>query len=318
MPTRPVDIPDATPSASTVAVDAVERASTDVTTTTTADPGTGGSTLAVTLRDMANRAPLTGSFKIDVMGTSGIAERMLVTGGTGTGAGSYTVTRGIDGTTGVAHSIGAKVALVTAVQRVEPVDASKQVSYRGRVATFRTPGRAGTTGQKIFALHNATSSPVVVDIDKIMVDLTIAAAAGQAPTVLPAVVRVWKFVSPPTNGTALTKVAEDSALASKSAVTVWGDASADGTGSAVTLTVTLPAGNFVAQELAPRFVVVGTSASTFYESWGSTVFLEEEGVSLTLRALEGICVYLDYALATANAITNHWTASLRWTEYTPA
>ena len=46
------------------------------------------------------------------------------------------------------------------------------VSFKGRAQTFRTPGRAGTAGQKIFALHNATGSAKFVTINQLTVDLT--------------------------------------------------------------------------------------------------------------------------------------------------
>lgn len=308
MPQREVWIADNSPATTATAVDTIERASTEVSTTLTADPGASGTTLAVTANA---KFPGTNNFKVRVED-----EVMLVTAGAGTN--SWTVTRAQDGTTGVAHAIGTVVAQVVAVQRVEPVVASHQVTYKGRVSTFRTPGRAGTTGQKIFAIHNATGSKTLVDVEKITVDCLQAAAAGQAPTVLPAVVRAWKFTAVPTNGTNLTKVPEDSGLSSNSSVTVWGDASADGTGSATTLTVTLPAGTIITQEYAPRMLVVGTSASTLYEPFDRTTFFEDEAVAITLRPLEGLAIFLDYTAATANPTTNHWLVSARWTEWTAA
>jgi len=107
-------------------------------------------------------------------------------------------------------------------------------------------------GQKIFALHNATGSTKVVHVNLIAIDLV--ATVVKAVTVLPPVIRAWKVTVVPTNGTALTKVPMDSALASSASVTVFGDASADGTGSATTLTATLPAGTFLTEEYAPRLI----------------------------------------------------------------
>lgn len=308
MAQTPVYVAENTPVSTSVGVDVIERASPNISTTTTADPGSGGTTLAVTLRD---RFPQTAGFKIRVLGTSGVPEIMLVTGGVGTGAGSFTVTRGVDGTVAAAQSVGATVALMTAVQRVEPVAASKQVSYLGRVATFRTPGRAGTTGQKIFALHNATASPVLVDIDKVTVDLV--ATVVKAVTVLPPVIRAWKFTAVPTSGTAGTKVPEDTNLSSSSSLTVWQDASADGTSSGTALTVTLPAGTVLTEEFAPRLI---TAAG--YEMFDRTTFFEGEQEVITLRPLEGICVFLDYVLATQNPVTDMWTVAARWIEYLQA
>lgn len=310
MPTRDIGVSDTATSTTVVGIDTVERASPDLTTVTTADPGTGGTTLAVTA---TAKHPSTNNFKIDVVGTSGIAERMLVTAGAGTA--SYTVTRGQDGTTGVAHSVGAKVALVTAVQRVEPVEATKQISFKGRAITQRTPGRAGTSGQKIFALHNATASPTMVDVHKITVDL--AATVIKAVTVLPPIIRVYRFTAVPTNGTALTKNTEDTSLTSKVAVTAWGDASADGTLSASALTIgAVTVGTqtgLLTQEFAPRLI---TAAG--YEIADRMVYLEGEDESITLRPLEGLCVFLDYVLATQNAATDMWTVGCRFTEWTQA
>lgn len=310
MPTRDVGVADTTTSATVVGIDTVERASPDLTTTTTADPGTSGTTLAVIA---TTKHPGTNNFKVDVVGTSGIAERMLVTAGAGTA--SYTVTRGQDGTTGVAHSIGAKVALVTAVQRVEPVEATKQISFKGRAVTFRTPGRAGTSGQKIFAIHNATASPTIVDVHKITVDL--AATVIKAVTVLPPIIRIYRFTAVPTNGTALTKNAEDTSLTSKVAVTVWGDASADGTLSASALTIgAVTVGTqtgLLTQEFSPRLI---TAAG--YEMADRMVYLEGEDETITLRPLEGLVVFLDYVLTTQNVSTDMWTVGCRYTEWTQA
>jgi len=183
--------------------------------------------------------------------------------------------------------------------------------HSGRVNTFRTLGRAGTTGQKLFSIHNASGSTVAVDVHKITVDL--AGTVVTAVTVIPAIIRMYKVTVLPTNGTSLTKVSENSGGAATSAsVTVLGDASADGTGSATTLTATLPAGAVLSQEFAPRLI---TAAG--YEMADRMEFFGGEGEQVTLRALEGIVVMLDYANAAANPITHHWTVGCRWEEYTP-
>lgn len=301
MPARPVGVTDAAPDAAVVEVDTIERASPEITTTTTADPGAGGTSLAVTDR---SRFPQSANFKIRVE-----AEVMLVTAGFGTGAGSFTVTRGQDGTTAVAHASGVRVAQVVAVQRVENVNATKQISYRGRAATFKTLGRAGTAGQKIFAIHNATGSGVLVDVQKITVDVMQTAAR----VVEPPLVRLWKFTAVPTNGSAVTKVPEDSALVSSSSVTLWQDASADNTGSGTTLTVTLPAGTFITESWGARALTLAS-----YEQFDREVFFESDDETITLRPLEGVAVFLDYLVATANPITDKWAVAARWLEYTLA
>ena len=193
-------------------------------------------------------------------------------------------------------------------QYVIPTD-GRLISYRGRVATKRTPGRAGTVGAKLFALHNAAGSAVLVDVEKITVDFT--ATVIKAVTVLPPMIRLLRVTALPTNGTALTKVPEDSALISSASVTVFGDASADGTLSASALTVGPPPGSVVTQEYGPRMIT-----AVGFELMDRAEFLQDSDERITLRALEGIVVFADYVLATQNAATDMWLVSCRWMEYT--
>lgn len=185
----------------------------------------------------------------------------------------------------------------------------KVVSFHGKAATFKTPGRGGTTGQKLFAIHNATGSGVLVDVRKIGVDVI--NTAVRAITVQPALIRLWRFTAVPTNGNAVPQVPMDTALSSAAAVTTWGDASADNTLSASALAVTLPASNMLHQEYGPRnFTAVGQEAADRVE------MLESEEAVVRLRALEGVCVFLDYTVATWNPATDFWTATCEWIEYT--
>jgi hypothetical protein len=213
------------------------------------------------------------------------------------GAGKHLRTNNRGGTTG--HD-----------QYVVPTD-ERLLSFRGRCATFRTTGRAGTAGQKIFAIHNATGSGVKVDVKRIKVDLV--STAVRAIAVEPVLIRLWKFTAVPTNGSSVGKVSKDSALypTSSASVTLWQDASADKTGSATTLTITLPAGNVMSQEYGSRnFTAVGQEAAD------KISFLEDQDDVVTLNALEGVCVFLDYATATFNPVTDFWTVSCDWDEYT--
>lgn len=191
-------------------------------------------------------------------------------------------------------------------QYVVPTDL-RSVSFKGRAATFRTPGRAGTVGQKVFSIHNASGSAVLVDMHKITVDLAVTAA--KAVTVLPPLIRLWRVTVLPSAGTALTKVPEDSALTSNASVTVLGDASAEGTSSATALAATLPAGTIITQEFAARLI---TAAG--YEPMDRAEFFGDDVI--TLRALEGVVVFIDYTLATQNPITDMWAVTARWDEYT--
>lgn len=301
MPTRPTGVTDTTNADTVLEVDVIERPSPDLTTVTTADPGAGGTTLAVS---SAARFPASGNYKIRVE-----AEVMRVTAGQGTT--SWTVTRGIDGTTAVAHTSGATVAMVVGVQRVEPVDGSRVVTYRGRVNAFRTPGRAGTAGAKLLALHNATGSAVKLRVTKAWVDFS--CTAVKAVTVLPVTIQLCKFTALPTNGTSLTKTPMDSARSSAAAVTAWGDASADGTASATTLTITIPAGMVLDQMFGSRLI---TAAG--FENDTKIEFLEEDDF-VTLNALEGLVIHRNYSVATQDVVaSDFWVAGMEWEEYTVA
>jgi len=187
----------------------------------------------------------------------------------------------------------------------------KIVSYQGRATTFVTPGRAAVA-QKVFAIHNATGSAVLVSLDRITVDLLTTVA--KLATVLPPLIRMHRFTAVPTNGTALAKATLDTAGITNAAVTVWGDSSADnagaGTSSATTLTVTTLAPP-LSQKYAPRmFTVAG------YEPIDTAPFFHGEP-DVTLRALEGICVFLDMAtVTTGNPATAKWIVSCHRTAYT--
>ncbi len=178
-------------------------------------------------------------------------------------------------------------------------------TFRGRVTTFRTPGRAGTTGQKLFALHNATGSTKIVHVNVITVDIY--QTVVKAVTVAPPVIRIHRFTAIPTNGTALTKVSKDTSLSANASITAWGDASADGTLSATTLTVTIPANSCVSQEFAPRLIT-----AVGYEMFDRTEMVV--GYDIVLRPLEGLAVNLDYTLATQNPATDMWIVGCDWWE----
>ncbi len=111
----------------------------------------------------------------------------------------------------------------------------------------------------------------------------------------------------PTNGAALTKNKIGGTGVSSASVTLLGDASADGTGSGTTLTATLPAGAILSQEFAPRLI---TAAG--YEMADRMEYFN--GSAVTLGALEGVVVFLDYVLATQNPTTDMWLAGIEWTE----
>jgi hypothetical protein len=184
---------------------------------------------------------------------------------------------------------------------------NNKVLFRGRAGSFRTLGRAGTAGQKILAIHNATGSSITVQVNKIVVDMW--CTVVKAVTVAPPIVRIRKFTAVPTNGNTITKNKIGGTTTSSASCTVWNDSSADGTGSATTLTVTLPGGTIVDQLVCPRVITavgeIDTNPMKFEYSSG-----------IQLAALEGICVFLDYTVATQNPITDMWVASVEWEEFT--
>lgn len=192
-------------------------------------------------------------------------------------------------------------------QYVVPTD-NRLLSFHGRACAFETPGRAAVS-QKILSLHNATGSAILVDVKRIRVDVL--QTVIKAATVLVPVIRVYRVTVLPTNGTALTKVTTDTAQSSSASVTVLGDASADGTGSGTTLTATIPAGNILAETYAPRLI---TAAG--YEMLDTVEFFVGD-TDITLRALEGVVVFLESAVVTTGIpATDRYIASIDWEEYT--
>lgn len=189
----------------------------------------------------------------------------------------------------------------------QPRNPESQALYRGRVCSYRTPGRAGTTGQKIFSLFNASASSRVVHINQIAIDLYQTAAK----TVAPPIIRIHRVTSDASSGTALTKVAKDTSLSSSASITVKGDASTDGTSSASALThasVTVSGlTTCLTEEFAPRVLsLVG------YEPFDRTELLE--GKDIILRGNEGIVVFLDYTVATSNPTTDMYIVTCDWWE----
>ena len=187
------------------------------------------------------------------------------------------------------------------------VGSEEVISFSGRAQTFRMPGLAGTAGQKLASIHNATGSTVLVRVNRITVDL--AMTVVKAVTVLPPIIRVHRVTVLPTGGTALPKVAADTALTNSASVTLLQHASADGT-SGTAITATIPASTILVQEFAPRLI---TAAG--YEPADQLSFFEG-GPDIILRPLEGIVVELVYVLATQNPITDMWIVGFDFDEYT--
>lgn len=190
-------------------------------------------------------------------------------------------------------------------QYVVPVE-DKIVSYSGRASTFRTPGRAGTTGQTLAVIfnNNIVGSPNLVSVDQVNVDM----AATTARVVLPPTIRLHRISAQPAGGLTLPKVADDTTGVSSGAVLCAQDASADQT-SATALVATITAGTMLTQEYASRVLtLVGAEVADRVELL--------VGSAVTLRGQEGLAVFLSYTVATQNPITDMWISTIRFREFT--
>jgi hypothetical protein len=147
----------------------------------------------------------------------------------------------------------------------------------------------------------------LVAVNRVRVDIL--STAVKAVTIVMPVIRVVRYTTVQTNGTVLGKGSVDTALTSNASVTVTGDASADGTLSATTLTLTPT--STIAQGYAPRvFTAVG------YELMDTITFFEGS-TDVILRAGEGLAVFLDNAVVTTGIpATDIYISSIDWNEYT--
>ena len=187
-------------------------------------------------------------------------------------------------------------------------DPKRAITFWGRACTFKTPGRAAVS-QKILSIHNAVGSAVLVDVNRLRVDML--STVAKVATIVPPVIRCVRYTTVQTNGTVLTKTQVDTAQTSSASVTVTGDASADGVLSATTLTLTPTA--TLAQAYAPRLL-----SAVGYELIDTIAFFEGN-TDITLRAGEGLAIFLDGATVTTGLpATDAFIASVDWNEYTAA
>lgn len=178
-------------------------------------------------------------------------------------------------------------------------------TFRGRAATFRTLGRAGTTARRLMSIWNPVGSGKVIHMNQVSLDLS--QTAIMAVTVIPPVIRVYRVTAAPANGTLLTKVAKDTALTSVAGIEVRGDSSADGTNSASALTATTTLGSAITEEYAARLI---TAAG--YEPFDREEFLV--GYDVMARPGEGFVLSLDVTLATQDPATSNWIVGMDWYE----
>ena len=174
-------------------------------------------------------------------------------------------------------------------------------SYKGRACSVRIPGIAGTTGQNILSIFNADATGVLVEVQKIFVDVMQTAAK----VIEPPAIRIYRVSAAPTGGSAITKAPLDTALTSDTDIAVLQGASAENTASAITATT----GALVSEEWAPRVLtLVG------YETADRLFFLDDAPV--LLRQSEGLLLRLDYSAAGANPVTDKWVCGVQWEEFT--
>jgi hypothetical protein len=140
-------------------------------TSTTADPGSGGTSLAVSNR---SKFPQSGRFRLVVQQSESDKsnrEIMYVTAGHGVGSGTFTVGRGLEGTTAVAHATGSYVA-----------NALTGEAIRRQLADYtfhpRHAGLLGCTADPAFVYNTATPTTLVPFVMKVFLpeNITIANA----------------------------------------------------------------------------------------------------------------------------------------------
>jgi hypothetical protein len=278
-------------------VEVVLAPSSDLATTTTADPGTTGTTLALNAAIPGAVAPYW--VRVD-------DEYMYVTAGTT----SLTVVRNArpPSTTsagaGVAHSIGATVFMLVARERISPVRES-MILFDGIVAGFRTLGNAATP-QNLFSIENGASSTVLVAIKRLAVEMdTTTALTTVAPEFL-----VTRPTALPTGGTAMTKGGQDTALTSNANVVIRAAMQTDGvTATAITAT----AGT---ARLWHQFQTRQNAVTSNYLFGPELNLLPTlvEGDPLILRANQGLLVQI-IGTAASNAAGNHYVCKVAWEEY---
>lgn len=198
-------------------------------------------------------------------------------------------------------------------QYVIPVK-DRITSFAGRSTTFATQGLATAATQNLITLHNAAGSTVIVSVNRVTIDLLSIAAAGKAPTVQVPIVRIRRITNLPTAGTVLAKTTFDSTLSSNTAVVATGSTASDG--GALTSVASAANLGVITQAWPSRMLVVGTSASSFFEPNDTLTFLEDEP-DIILRAGEGIIVTLEGAVVTTgNPATDRWLCTVDFEEFT--
>jgi hypothetical protein len=296
MPGIDIGVTDTTQASGIIGVDASLRPSSDESTTITADPSTGGTTLAVT---SASRFPSGSNYYVRVDD-----EYMLVTAGAGTT--SWTVTRAQFGSTAAAHSIGATAFLMVAAQRVVPIR-DDMILFDGLVAGFRTLGNAATT-QSLFSIENGAGSTVLVKVKRLTIKTE--TAASTANLVTPDILAT-RPTALPTAGTTMTKGGQDTALTSNASVQIRSATGSDG--GTATVIATAVAGTARLGHAFPSKQVTTSVGQIIHDDLNLLPSLVEND-PVILRANQAILVTLTAAAAANNPASNHYVLSVAWEE----
>jgi hypothetical protein len=213
------------------------------------------------------------------------------------------------------RSVAGNTVHEQAVQIVDP----RQVTYRGRGSTYRITGRAPATPfiQNLMTIWNPAGNNVLVDVQRIMIDSY--STATRIMNIHPAIVRVDRITAAPSGGNAVVKVPMDTADVTDAEVALLQDASADGTNSTAALAVTHTAGAFLTQEVVPRVASHAATTTTNVTPWMEPAdrmefFAGEPDV--TLRAGNGLSLFLQGQAATSIPATDFFVATIDWEEYT--
>lgn len=272
-------------------------------TTTTADPGTSGASLAIL---SAAKFPASNGFFVRVWDAI-TDEYMFVTGGAGSSP--FAVTRNVNPPStasagaGVAHAVGSNVSLMVAAQQVIPIP-DRVTTFDGTAAGFRTLGTAATP-QNLFSIENQAGSQVILAIKRLSVEM-------DATAVLTAVAPEFLTTRPtalPTGGTALTKGGTDPNQTSDSHVVLRSATASDG-GAATAITATAGSARLwhqfqmrlhtaVGQVLTPDMFVLPEYAM-------DDPFLIRPGGALLLQII---------GTAASNLATNHYVPKIAWEEF---
>lgn len=194
----------------------------------------------------------------------------------------------------------------SAVEEQYVIPISERVaSYKGTVSSWRTLGNAATP-QNIFTLSNTTGSTVLLAVRRLTVQMD---ATAVLITVAPQF-KLSRATGAPTGGTALSKVAFDSALSSSANVSALGATASDG-GAASAITAT--AGNTLWQQYNFR---LHTAVGQVLTPDSGLVPNLCENDPMILRANEHLLVQVVASAAASNAATNHYIVQAMFEEYT--